>query len=143
MVDHPSTDLIWIKNRPRIDLALRSSAHRCGEAIDSTSAFIGDSLSMPNGSGRKRHATGTCGQSSISANLDLKPKNSFIRWCTDQGHPVFVISWVNPGAELAEKGFADYLLEGPLEALDAIERATGKAGILHRWHPDSLRALPI
>jgi polyhydroxyalkanoate synthase len=59
--------------------------------------------------------------------LDLKPKNSFIKWCTDQGHTVFVISWVNPGAELADKGFADYLLEGPLAALDAIERATGEA----------------
>lgn len=58
--------------------------------------------------------------------LDLKPKNSFIKWCTDQGHTVFVISWVNPGAELANKGFADYLLEGPLEALDAIKRATGE-----------------
>ena len=37
--------------------------------------------------------------------LDLKPKNSFIKWCVDQGHTVFVISWVNPGAELADKGF--------------------------------------
>jgi polyhydroxyalkanoate synthase len=59
--------------------------------------------------------------------LDLKPKNSFIKWCTDQGHTVFVISWVNPGAELAEKSFSDYLLAGPLAALDAVERATGEA----------------
>jgi len=57
--------------------------------------------------------------------LDLKPKNSFIKWCTDQGHTVFVISWVNPGAELADKAFADYLLEGPLAAVDAIRQATG------------------
>ena len=46
--------------------------------------------------------------------LDLKPKNSFIKWCVDQGHTVFVISWVNPGPELAGKDFSDYLLEGPL-----------------------------
>jgi polyhydroxyalkanoate synthase len=59
--------------------------------------------------------------------LDLKPKNSFIKWCTDQGHTVFVISWVNPGAELADKGFGDYLLEGPVAALDAIRQATGEA----------------
>src|SRR5215831_7158228 len=59
--------------------------------------------------------------------LDLKPRNSFIKWCADQGHSVFVISWVNPGADLADKGFADYLLEGPMEALDAIKRATGEA----------------
>src|SRR5262245_4672127 len=58
--------------------------------------------------------------------LDLKPKNSFIKWCTDQGHTVFVISWINPGPELAGKGFSDYLLEGPLAALDAIAQATGE-----------------
>jgi polyhydroxyalkanoate synthase len=56
--------------------------------------------------------------------LDLKPKNSFIKWCVDQGLTVFVISWVNPGAELADKQFSDYLLEGPVAAIDAIERAT-------------------
>jgi polyhydroxyalkanoate synthase len=58
--------------------------------------------------------------------LDLKPKNSFIKWCVDQGQTVFVISWVNPGPELAAKSFSDYLLEGPLAAIDAIERATGE-----------------
>ena len=61
--------------------------------------------------------------------LDLKPKNSFIKWCVDQGHTVFVISWINPGAELADKGFADYLLEGPLQAIDAIEKATGESEV--------------
>jgi polyhydroxyalkanoate synthase len=59
--------------------------------------------------------------------LDLKPKNSFIKWCTDQGHTVFVVSWVNPGPELGHKGFGDYLLEGPLAALDAVRQATGEA----------------
>ena len=44
----------------------------------------------------------------------------------DQGHTVFVISWINPGAELADKGFADYLLEGPMAAIDAIRRATAE-----------------
>ena len=58
--------------------------------------------------------------------LDLRPKNSFIRWAVEQGHTVFVISWVNPDATLAEKGFDDYMLEGPYAALDAIEKATGE-----------------
>ncbi|MBX9633566.1 MAG: class I poly(R)-hydroxyalkanoic acid synthase, partial [Magnetospirillum sp.] len=58
--------------------------------------------------------------------LDLRPKNSFIKWAVDQGHTVFVISWVNPDEHLAAKGFADYMLEGPLAALDAIEKATGE-----------------
>jgi polyhydroxyalkanoate synthase len=58
--------------------------------------------------------------------LDLREKNSFIRWAVAQGHTVFVISWVNPDARLAEKNFDDYLTEGPLAALDAIEKATGE-----------------
>ena len=29
--------------------------------------------------------------------LDLQPKNSMIRWLTDRGHTVFLVSWVNPG----------------------------------------------
>jgi len=61
--------------------------------------------------------------------LDLKPKNSFIKWCVDQGHTVFVIAWVNPGPELTGKNFADYLLEGPLAALDAIGQATGETEV--------------
>ena len=61
--------------------------------------------------------------------LDLQPKNSFIKWAVDQGHSVFVISWVNPDEKLAGKGFEDYLLEGPLAALDAIEQATGERPI--------------
>ena len=58
--------------------------------------------------------------------LDLRPDNSFIRWAVEQGHTVFVISWVNPDEHLAAKTFADYMLEGPLAALDAIEQATGE-----------------
>ncbi len=58
--------------------------------------------------------------------LDLRPRNSFVRWAVSQGHTVFMISWVNPDAKLAEKGFEDYMKEGYLDALDAIERATGE-----------------
>jgi polyhydroxyalkanoate synthase len=58
--------------------------------------------------------------------LDLRPKNSFIKWAVEQGHTVFVISWVNPDARLAEKTFEDYMTRGALAALDAIEQATGE-----------------
>ncbi|MGG5810034.1 PHA/PHB synthase family protein [Falsiroseomonas sp. CW058] len=61
--------------------------------------------------------------------LDLRPKNSFIRWAVEQGHTVFVCSWVNPDEKLAEKGFDDYMREGPYAALDAIEKATGEKTI--------------
>jgi polyhydroxyalkanoate synthase len=58
--------------------------------------------------------------------LDLQPKNSFIRYALDQGFTVFVISWVNPDAAHAGKTFEDYMVEGPLAALDAIAKATGE-----------------
>ncbi len=58
--------------------------------------------------------------------LDLTPGKSFIKWCVDQGLTVFVISWVNPDERLAQKGFVDYMHEGPLEALDVVRRITGE-----------------
>ncbi|MBM3564652.1 MAG: class I poly(R)-hydroxyalkanoic acid synthase [Alphaproteobacteria bacterium] len=58
--------------------------------------------------------------------LDMQPRNSLIRWAVEQGQTVFVISWVNPGAELSAKRFDDYLTEGPLAALDAVTRAIGE-----------------
>ena len=58
--------------------------------------------------------------------LDLRPANSFIRWAVGEGHSVFVISWVNPDERLAAKTFADYMREGLLAALGAIEEATGE-----------------
>ena len=61
--------------------------------------------------------------------LDLQPKNSFIKWAVDQGNTVYVISWVNPDAKLAKKTFDDYLLEGPLAAMDTIAKATGEREI--------------
>jgi polyhydroxyalkanoate synthase len=58
--------------------------------------------------------------------LDLQPENSFVRWAVGEGHTVFIVSWVNPDARHRDKGFADYMLEGPLAALAAIEKATGQ-----------------
>src|SRR6202789_1783181 len=58
--------------------------------------------------------------------LDLKPEKSYIKWCVDQGITVFVISWVNPDKELGQKTFEDYMKEGPLAAMDVIERVTGE-----------------
>tara|TARA_E500000331_G_scaffold63519_1_gene58162 strand:- start:7320 stop:9167 length:1848 start_codon:yes stop_codon:yes gene_type:complete len=54
--------------------------------------------------------------------LDLTPRNSFIKWAVDQGHTVFVISWINPDTRHAHKTFDDYLVEGPLAALDIVEK---------------------
>jgi polyhydroxyalkanoate synthase subunit PhaC len=61
--------------------------------------------------------------------LDLNPEKSFIKWCVDQGLTVFVISWVNPDARQATKGFEEYMREGPLEALDVIKDVTGEESV--------------
>ena len=58
--------------------------------------------------------------------LDLREKNSLVRWAVGEGMTVFVVSWVNPDEGLAHKDFEDYLIEGPVAALDAIEKATGE-----------------
>jgi polyhydroxyalkanoate synthase subunit PhaC len=58
--------------------------------------------------------------------LDLQAKSSMIKWLVGQGRDVFVISWVNPGPELSGKGIGDYCLEGPVAALQNIERLTGE-----------------
>jgi polyhydroxyalkanoate synthase subunit PhaC len=58
--------------------------------------------------------------------LDLRPEKSFVKWCVDQGITVFVISWVNPDKKLGTKTWDDYMKEGPLAAMDVIEKATGE-----------------
>jgi polyhydroxyalkanoate synthase len=57
--------------------------------------------------------------------LDLRPENSFVRWLVGQGYTVFLVSWVNPGADMAEAGFEEYMKGGIFAALDAVEQATG------------------
>jgi polyhydroxyalkanoate synthase subunit PhaC len=61
--------------------------------------------------------------------LDLREKNSFIRWAVGEGHTVFVVSWVNPDARYAGKSFEDYMREGALAAIDAVEKATAEREI--------------
>ena len=58
--------------------------------------------------------------------LDLQPENSFVRWAVDKGYTVFLVSWANPDEKSGEKTMEDYLREGILQPLDAIERATGE-----------------
>ena len=61
--------------------------------------------------------------------LDMRENNSFVRWATAQGHTVFIVSWINPDASHAAITFDQYMLHGPLDALDAIEQATGEREI--------------
>jgi polyhydroxyalkanoate synthase len=57
--------------------------------------------------------------------IDLRPENSFVRWLVSRGYTVFLVSWVNPDASAAQKGFEEYMREGVFAALDAVKDATG------------------
>jgi polyhydroxyalkanoate synthase subunit PhaC len=57
--------------------------------------------------------------------LDLTPPKSLIKYVVDQGFTVFVVSWVNPDATLADRTFEDYMLDGILEAAKAVCTETG------------------
>ncbi|MBC6442377.1 MAG: class I poly(R)-hydroxyalkanoic acid synthase [Rhodobacteraceae bacterium] len=52
--------------------------------------------------------------------LDLRPENSFIKYCVDQGHTVFVVSWVNPDESYRDCGMDTYLEEGLLTSIDTV-----------------------
>jgi polyhydroxyalkanoate synthase subunit PhaC len=57
--------------------------------------------------------------------LDLNPAKSFIKWCVDCGHTVFVVSWINPDARHSGKNFEHYAREGVVETLDVAADITG------------------
>ena len=56
--------------------------------------------------------------------LDLKEKNSLIKWLVDQGHSVFVVSWVNPDSSYRDVGMDDYVNDGYLEAIEQVKQIT-------------------
>ncbi|MEC7941312.1 MAG: class I poly(R)-hydroxyalkanoic acid synthase [Pseudomonadota bacterium] len=58
--------------------------------------------------------------------MDVNPETSYVKWLVSQGHTVFMISWVNPNAQMREVDFGNYVTQGVLPALDAIENATGE-----------------
>ncbi|MEZ9288525.1 class I poly(R)-hydroxyalkanoic acid synthase [Vibrio lentus] len=61
--------------------------------------------------------------------LDLREKNSMVRWLLEQGHSVFMMSWRNPGEAQKDQEFGDYVTEGAVKAVTAIEDITGKEQI--------------
>ncbi len=61
--------------------------------------------------------------------LDLQPENSLIRYAVEQGHTVFVVSWVNPGAERGSLGWDDYVEQGVIEALHVAQSISGQKQI--------------
>ena len=61
--------------------------------------------------------------------LDLREKNSMVKWATDQGHTTFIMSWINPDEKLAAKSFENYLLEGSIEAINQVCAHTGENSV--------------
>jgi len=57
--------------------------------------------------------------------LDLTPQKSFVKYCVDNGITVFVMSWINAGEAQGRKSFSDYMREGFLTAVDAVQKACG------------------
>ena len=58
--------------------------------------------------------------------LDLKEKNSLIKWITDQGFTLFVVSWKNPDSSYADVGMDTYVEEGYLAAIEQVRQITGQ-----------------
>ncbi|MDO8904087.1 alpha/beta hydrolase [Hydrogenophaga sp.] len=56
--------------------------------------------------------------------LDLSPHNSMVRWLTEQGHTVYIVSWRNPDENDALLTLDDYVRMGVLDALDHVHMAT-------------------
>ncbi|RPE71007.1 polyhydroxyalkanoate synthase [Pacificibacter maritimus] len=56
--------------------------------------------------------------------LDMKEKNSLIKWVVDQGYTLFVVSWVNPDESYAQVGMDTYIDEGFLTAIDQVKQIT-------------------
>lgn len=57
--------------------------------------------------------------------LDLKAQNSLIKWVVDQGHTLFVVSWINPDESYAEVGMEDYVQDGFLTAIAEVKQICG------------------
>jgi polyhydroxyalkanoate synthase len=58
--------------------------------------------------------------------LDLKAQNSLVKWVTEQGYTLFVVSWINPDSSYNDVGMDDYVQEGFLKAIEVAKEITGE-----------------
>ena len=61
--------------------------------------------------------------------LDLKAQNSLIKWLTEQGFTVFVVSWVNPDDSYRDVGLETYIEDGFLTAIREVKARTGQSRV--------------
>jgi len=57
--------------------------------------------------------------------LDLKEKNSMIKWVVEQGYTLFVVSWINPDVRYSETGLEEYIEDGYLKAIEVVKEICG------------------
>jgi polyhydroxyalkanoate synthase len=58
--------------------------------------------------------------------MDLQPANSLVRYAVEQGHTVFLVSWVNPDASLNQATWDDYIETGAIKAIEMVREITGQ-----------------
>ena len=56
--------------------------------------------------------------------LDLQPENSLVRYAVEQGHTVFLMSWRNPDASLAQATWDDYIVDGAMKAIEIVQEVS-------------------
>jgi polyhydroxyalkanoate synthase len=61
--------------------------------------------------------------------LDLQPKSSLVKWLTEQGFAVYIVSWKNPREELRAAGMDTYVLQGVVPAMQKVDELHGKDGV--------------
>ncbi|MEY3200818.1 MAG: hypothetical protein RIR70_368 [Pseudomonadota bacterium] len=61
--------------------------------------------------------------------LDLTPKRSMVKYLLEQGFSVFITSWKNPGAEMRETRFDDYLTQGIGKLIETAQGITGESRV--------------
>jgi polyhydroxyalkanoate synthase subunit PhaC len=57
--------------------------------------------------------------------LDLNPEKSFVKWCVDNGVTLFMVSWKSADESIADTGLDDYVLQGQIDAIDAVRDLLG------------------
>jgi polyhydroxyalkanoate synthase len=61
--------------------------------------------------------------------LDLKAQNSLVKWVTDQGYTLFMVSWINPDEAYSDVGLEDYIEDGYLASINVVKEITGEAQV--------------
>ena len=61
--------------------------------------------------------------------LDLNPRKSLVGWLVAQGFDVYVTSWKNVDADMADTGFDDYVIDGALAAVRTAQEISGASQV--------------